>query len=209
MFKLLWKVLLAAGLYGFCLFDEADIFISYLRTSVTCNTTGQEQGAEQTANWSGSEFCFDRNYVIGEATRNMGWITAMSYALKAVFVIFLGIVADVYGRRLVMIIGSVSTCVAFGLLALNSLIAGGSTLTLVIVSAVLQAVTNPVSGGVSPFVTAMVADLTPESKRLVAMTSYATVRTIAAMIAFATGYYILSLELLDYAMVWALSLIHI
>lgn len=181
-----------------------DIYISYLRTAVSCDTSNvTDIGEALTANWSGSLYCYDRNYVIGEATRNQGWLTAMGYALKVCSVFFLGIVADTSGRRLVMIVGSAALIVAFGLLALNSYIDNGTTLILITVSSVIQGLTNPVTGGVSPFVTAMVADMTSESTRGLGMTSYAAVRTLFSIIAFGIGYYILSLDLTDYTLVWA------
>ena len=180
-----------------------DIYISYLRTAVSCNITDQAQGESNTANWSGSTFCYDRNFVIGEATRNQGWLTAMGYALKVFSVFFLGIVADAVGRRVTMIVGSVGMCIAFGLLALNSFIDGGASIVLITVSSVIQGLTNPATGGVSPFVTAMIADLSTEKDRGFAMTSYAAVRTMFSLVAFGVGYYILSLEFTDYSLVWA------
>lgn len=127
----------------------------------------------------------------------------MGYALKVCSVFFLGIVADVVGRRITMIVGSVAMCVAFGLLALNSFIDGGASIVLITVSSVIQGLTNPATGGVSPFVTAMIADLSTEKDRGFAMTSYAAVRTMFSLVAFGVGYYILSLEFTDYSLVWA------
>ena len=63
-------------------------------------------------------------------------------------------------------------------------------------SAQMQGLTNPATGGLSPFVSAQVADLSTEANRGYGMTSYAVTRTLFACAAFGIGYYILTLELI-------------
>ena len=175
--------------------------MSFLRTIVTCNSTGDDAGSG--ANFTGSAYCFNRTYVIGEATRTVGWVTAMSFAIKVVSAVILGIIADTKGRRPVMIAGTIGMCVGFVVLALNGLLENGTTVVMLTLASIIQSSLNPVTGGSTPFVIAQVADMSTEENRGVSMTSYAAVRTTCALIAFGVGYYILTLDLVDYTYVWA------
>ena len=171
------------------------------------------QAPVTSTNWSGSEHCYDRNLVIAEATVLSGRVNAMTYGIKICSAFFLAVAADRLGRRFAMIVGCIGLCLSFAIMALTSVVTFDTTLgseqpaatittAMVYLASGILGLTNPVLSGWTPFVTAMVADLSLPADRSQAMTSYATVRTMASICAFGFGYGVLQMHITEYDLVW-------
>ena len=112
-FRSLSRILVIYGAFWSINWLNADVLGAFIRTLVHCSVDYCEKHAKHAGDcaahprnsrdWSGSEYCLDKNYVLVEQTRINSDLASMSTAIQCFIIPLLGAAADVYGRKRIMV----------------------------------------------------------------------------------------------------------
>lgn len=119
--------------YWFVYWLNGDVMGAFLRTLVHCDSTGpnatpycQEHPkdcvphANTNPLWSGSEFCYDKGHVLQVATAQQSSLSSISTIIQCLSVPVLSAVADMHGRKPVMVMGLATWLVMGGILIVST-----------------------------------------------------------------------------------------
>jgi DHA1 family tetracycline resistance protein-like MFS transporter len=168
-------------------------------TEVVCDTTGQTQVPRHSNDWSGSAHCFDKDYVLNQAT-NEGSLQSVAAAVSNILVLaFLGSMADSFGRRPILLLTCIGWIANMALLWANA--AFVHHFYLVLASTVVR---NAVTAS-DPTLRAMVADITTPARRAAAMSLAYIFQAFGMIIGFGISLFILANDFTNYTWVWVVE----
>lgn len=150
---------------------------------------------------SGSRWCGDRLTVIGEGTRLSGLAQSQESAAKCLMIVFIGIFADIYGRRAALLGGLVAVTFSAYLFVVASLVPSWAPALFVIAQAL-----QGLSGGHM-----LIAVITGDLAQREGADSHATfilrdqLLGAVTLLSLLLGGGLQALELVDYTAVWALT----
>jgi len=209
LLPILHRLMLVYGLFWSLNWLNNDLMSAFLRTMVEC---GQDTDHclvhpgdciardPHDSSWSGSQFCHDKTYVVGQQTLLGGRFASVSTVLQCVAIPMLGAIADTRGRKAIMLVGFGAWLLLAGLL-ISTAQARTSTLQLVFLYS--GAVISGLFNCFDPAALSMASDLCPDSKTKGKGMSYMFFsKQCTLMLAFGLGYWVLTLCLTDYTTVY-------
>jgi len=206
MFPILCRLMLVYGMFWSINFLNADLFSAFLRTTIQCGADTEHciEHPEDcvprdvhSPDWSGSLRCLDRPYVVQQQTSLSGTLGSIGTASQIVAIPILGTIADVYGRKIVMLLGFM-TVFLFGccLVAASRV---DSPNILFYAGVVLSGLNcfDPASLSMA----SDIAPRTPHAKSITMGLMFLS-KQLFLFVTFGIGYWVLTLCLTDYLMLW-------
>jgi MFS family permease len=80
------------------------VLFPYIRTTISCTSTTSSVNDRSSEYWSGSLFCNDKDYVAKQAQAYYGYAMGINLIVQFIAISALGALADLFGRKPVMIL---------------------------------------------------------------------------------------------------------
>lgn len=210
-FRQIWGILIVIALYWSLYWFIGGVLPGFFRALVVCSSSGPDAPLNcrmhpdqcvphppSSENWSGSDYCFDREQVLLESTQQLGTFFSLTTGIMVLALPVLGALADVKGRKPFVVLGLCATTILGAFFSV-------AAFSLAPLAWVYSGVA--VSSGFNCFESAsisMVADSSEQDANIrgTFMASIFICKQIAICAAFAFAYWVLSLDLTDYSYVW-------
>lgn len=116
--RVLWPGFVVALLYALSVVGRSTLSFPFLRTLIRCEYPTPESFNRDSEDWSGSSMCNDTDTVINQAQVLRGVTQGLDIALQCVALPVFGHVADVYGRKAVVMVAFYGLTISGALMAI-------------------------------------------------------------------------------------------
>jgi MFS family permease len=201
-------ILLITPLYQLFNFLQVDIGVAFLRTIYHCpHSSGETPAPRYSSDWSGSEYCYDKDETLNYAQSLQGKLQAVSSFITILATVFIAPYADTWGRKPLMLLALIGFTLSFVLFFLTRYMvpqSGGQIMAIFGAFSV-----NSIVNCYTPAAVAMVTDLSPkvDEVRVVFLSVYNISFSFGLFSALAVGYYVLTLDLYDYSVLFATMIV--
>jgi len=216
---LLWRLGLTTTLYWLLCFGDGDMAGGFYRTIVSCDAVVPVSGkcalgtvyqdgacapvAKTSWMWSGSAGCLDKAYVMNEATKFGGRVTAARGVVGLILSVVIGAsMVDSVGRKPVLLL-CIACLTIFSLLNCIACQVPKFAHLLIYLGAFCAAL----SGTFVTASVAMAADIMPNdvNARGIAYSFLHALRSVGIVLGFAVGFFVLRANFTDYTLVFLAS----
>eukprot|EP00747_Dinoflagellata_sp_TGD_P021004 gnl/TRDRNA2_/TRDRNA2_128200_c0_seq1.p1 gnl/TRDRNA2_/TRDRNA2_128200_c0~~gnl/TRDRNA2_/TRDRNA2_128200_c0_seq1.p1 ORF type:complete len:530 (-),score=58.14 gnl/TRDRNA2_/TRDRNA2_128200_c0_seq1:58-1596(-) len=215
----MWRLLLVVGFFYSLEWAQKDLSGPFIRSLVVCDwpvpsvhgcPVGSVFDGKKTCTplpptskeWSGSELCMDRHYVLKQGTARAGSIMFDAAVFSMFANIFIGVILiDSWGRKSLIMLALLGMCANFAVwLFASQKKDGSSRIEWVLVGQCIGNLLNAFQAAAL----AMASDLTPHdpTMRGLAYTALNICQYASIVVGFAGGYFVLSMNLGSYSRVW-------